>query len=165
MSLKRVAVLVTVFAVGWSAAAPGAEPQTRDQWVTRIESQYLSAKFSDDAPFFNAFVEQAKLVNPKAPADVWPVVRAELVAGYQDLLFGQDSALDRIVHRALEPLAVKDLQHLSALLDDPVYKQFTGAITSPGAQKEFQNALVKAGVAVGPMWNLILERHQLNAVR
>lgn len=72
--------------------------------------------------------------------------------------------MERMIRHALEPMSVDDMQRLSKLLEDPLYKQFTAAMSDPTAQKEAQTAMMKAGLELGPVFNEILTRHQLRGV-
>jgi hypothetical protein len=68
------------------------------------------------------------------------------------------------MRRALEPMLVSELKHLSALLDDPLYVTFKAAISGPTAQQEIQASAMNAGLQLGPALNSILERHQLKKI-
>jgi hypothetical protein len=109
-------------------------------------------------------VDQAKKANPTAPTEIWPIVQSELAASFKEVVFGKGSAIERIIRHALEPMSVGAMQRLSQLLDDPLYKQFTAAMSDPTAQKEAQTAIMRAGLELGPVFNEILTRHQLRGV-
>ena len=160
----RAAAAFLCSSILWMGVATG-ENATREQWIERIEAQYMPVKLpAADSPVITSMVDQAKKANPTAPTEIWPIVQSELAASFKELVFGKGSAVERMIRHALEPMSVGDMQRLSKLLDDPLYKQFTAAMSDPTAQKEAQTAVMEAGLELGPVFNEILTRHQLRGV-
>jgi len=163
MSYARAVTVLVCSSILWMGVAAG-ENATREQWIARIEAQYMPVKLSADSPVITSMVDQAKKANPTAPTEIWPIVQSELAASFKEVVFGKGSAIERIIRHALEPMSVGAMQRLSQLLDDPLYKQFTAAMSDPTAQKEAQTAIMRAGLELGPVFNEILTRHQLRGV-
>lgn len=164
MSHARAATALLCALILWTGVAAG-EDAIREQWIERIEAQYMPAKLpAADSPIITSMIDQAKKANPTAPTEIWPIVQSELAASFREVVFGRGSAAEGMIRHALEPMSVDDMQRLSKLLDDPLYKQFTAAMSDPAAQKEAQTAMMKVGLQLGPVFNEILTRHQLRGV-
>lgn len=163
MSRRNVAGTFLLICSLFIAVADSAESDVREQWIEKIEAQYVSP-LPPDSPALIAMVEEAKRANPAASPDVWPTVQTELASAFHELLFGKGTAMEKIVRRALQPMSTEELQHLSAVLGDPSYMQFRAAISTTTAEQELKSGALSAGMQLGPALNSILEQHQLNKV-
>lgn len=161
--MKRYAVLMLVLLLPGAMAC--AQSVTRDELVARIGTSYLQAAvLSADSPLFDNILLQAKSANPGASAEQWRQVKAEVVPAITGLLAGKGSPIEKLLQQSLAGMSDQELQRLLELLNDPVYRKFTAAMTSPAAQKELLGALAVASLRFNQIINAALQHQGLKDI-
>lgn len=89
MSHASAATAFLCSSILWMGVATG-ENATREQWIERIEAQYMPVKLpAADSPVITSMVDQAKKANPTAPTEIWPIVQSELAASFKEVVLGR----------------------------------------------------------------------------
>jgi hypothetical protein len=158
--LKRSWVLVAG-AVLCSHVASAADT-TKDALIHKVEVDSMkNTVFTPDSPLLDSMLAPAKEANPDVPAGTWNEVRADTASAVTAVLFGPGSGISAAMEQSLNQLSVQELQHLDALLTDPVLIKFQHTMASPDTQRAMMQGLTSSTLKMQAALNDVLRRHGL----
>jgi len=152
-------LLAGAASLSFAASAADTSKQALIQKVT-IDSM-RNTVFTPDSPLLDNMLAPAKTANPNVPAVTWTAVRTETAAAMTEVLFGPDSSINAAMEQSLSQLSVQELQHLDALLTDPVLIKFQHTMASPDTQRAMMQGMASSAEKMQAAMNDVLKRHGL----
>jgi hypothetical protein len=119
--------------------------------------------FTPDSPLLDNMLAPAKAANPNVPANTWTAVRTDTASAMTDVLFGPGSGISAAMEQSLSQLSVQELQHLDALLTDPVLIKYQHTMASPDTQRAMMQGMAASALKMQAALNDVLKRHGLKA--
>lgn len=157
-SVMLIGALLSLF-----TASACASPVSREALIQNIEGEYSSTTFfSPHSPFVQTLLAPAKSVNPGVSNSVWQGIAKEIAPALGEAVNGRGGLMDSILRTPLETLSDSDLQRLTVILSDPVYKKFQTAITSPTAQRQVVQSMMANAWKLNAVVDRALAEHKLN---
>ncbi|MBE1162215.1 hypothetical protein [Dyella acidiphila] len=117
--------------------------------------------FTPDSPLLDSMLGPAKAANPDASPQTWTAVRADTASAITATLFGPGSPVDAAMEQSLDQLSTPELQHLDALLTDPVLMKFQHTMASPDTQRALLQGMAASTLKMQAAMNAVLQRHSL----
>lgn len=117
--------------------------------------------FTPDSPLLDSMLAPAKAANPNVAAATWTAVRTDTASALTDVLFGPGSGVSTAMEQSLNQLSVQELQHLDALLTDPVLVKFQHAMASPDTQRAMMQGMAASAAKMQSALDDVLKRHGL----
>lgn len=135
---------------------------TRDALIQKVEIDSMkNTAFTPDSPLLDSMLAPAKAANPNVSATTWAAVQTDTATSITAVLFGPDSGVNAAMGQSLNELSNTELQHLDALLTDPVLIKFQRAMASPATQRAMLQGMSASALKMQAALNAVLTRHGL----
>jgi hypothetical protein len=160
LALKTCFMLIAGTMLYTSAAVAG--DATKDALIHKVTVDSMrNTVFTPDSPLLDTLLAPAKAANPGVSADTWAVVQADTASAVSAALFGPDSGISTAMEQSLNQLSVQELQHLDALLTDPVLVKFQRTMASPETQRAMMQGMAASTMKMQAALDDVLKRHGL----
>jgi hypothetical protein len=134
----------------------------KDALIHKVEIDSMrNTVFTPDSPMLDAMLAPAKAANPNVAAATWGAVRTDTASALTSILFGPDSGIHTALAQSLNQLSVQELQHLDALLTDPVLIKFQHTMANPDTQRAMMQGLTTSSMKMQSALDDVLKRHGL----
>jgi hypothetical protein len=159
--LLKTSFVLIAGALLWSATATSADT-AKDALIHKVEVDSMkNTVFTPDSPMLDSLLAPAKEANPNVSAATWTAVRTDTASAISTVMFGPGSGISAAMEQSLNQLSVQELQHLDALLTDPVLIKFQQTMASPNTQRAMMQGLASSTLKMQAALNEVLQRHGL----
>jgi len=142
-----------------------AQASSREASIGQIEREYAKAsQFSAGSPFVESVLARAKSANPSTTAETWEKLEPEVVSAISAAMTGPEGMLGGSLRASVSGLSDSELERLRAVLQDPVYKKFQAAMSSPEVQRQLLQATMASTMKSLANVNAVLAGHGMNEV-
>jgi hypothetical protein len=135
---------------------------SKEALIQKVEVDSMrNTVFTPDSPLLETMLAPAKAANPNVSAATWTVVRADTASAASSALFGPGSGVSTAMEQSLSQLSVQELQHLDALLTDPVLVKYQRIMASPETQRAMMQGMTASAMKMQTALDDVLKRHGL----
>jgi hypothetical protein len=156
---------IVVLSVLLIPAVRAADDPDREKYISTLESLFFKTTLlSANSPFVSNLLGPAKSANPGVSDDAWTSVASELAIAFDAVLKERGGLTDTALRSAVQEMSTRELEHLTAILSDPVFQKYSAATRSAAAQKQLARALMETTVKLKEALNGILRERGLKEV-
>jgi hypothetical protein len=168
--MKSCRVLFSALAVSLLFALPvchsvAAESSTREARIARItKSQLGSAMRAENLPGAASTLQFVRQTNPNLSTTQWSEIMDEVNDTMTSAMSQPGNAMFSAYKKLLGSFSDDDLGKLENLLNDPVYRKYSTALTSPTAQQALMQGMIENSPWMPEALNLALRKRGLKEV-
>jgi hypothetical protein len=168
--MKSCRVLCSALAVSLLFALPlcrgvAAESMTREARITRItKSQLGSAMRAENLPGAASTLQFVRQTNPDLSTTQWNEIMDEVSATMTAAMSQPGNPMFSAYKKVLDPFSDAELAKLENLLNDPVYRKYGAALSSPAAQQALMQGMIENSPWMPEALNLALRKRGLKEV-
>lgn len=125
-----------VIAVLMSSTSHAQTPH-RDMTIRLIEEVAFGQAnvYTAKSPLIEMFLAPAKSANPGVSPETWEKVKSDLAAALAKAMSENGGPMGGVLTGAVDTLSDEELDRISKLLNDPIYRKFQTALSRPEVQQ------------------------------
>jgi hypothetical protein len=159
--LKMFFALITI---SLSISSAHADDSAKQLLIRKVEMRSMkSAFFGPDSPLLDSMLASARAANPNVSQSAWGQIKVETSTAIISTLSGPGSFVSAVMDSPLCQLSVGELEHLDAMLNDPVILKYQSAMADPSNQRAMMRDMTESELKMQAAINNVLKRHGLNA--
>lgn len=157
------------FAIAFALTAPAvtsAQTSPRELTIRHIVDVAFNQAnvYSAKSPIIERLLGSAKSANPAVSPDAWEKMKPELSIGLTKAMSENGGVFGGALNGAFDELSDSELDRVSQLLDDPVYKKFQTALANPAVQQRVMQLSMASASRMNAALNIVLASHGLREV-
>jgi hypothetical protein len=152
-------LLAAVFVAGHTSA----QSASREATIEHIEALTFGQTnvYTPDSPIVALLITEAKAANPAEPQSTWDSIKAELATALAKAMTENGGPMRGVLSGALDSMSDAELNRLANMLDDPAYRKFQAALSTPSLQRRIMAASGANGARMQSALNTVLAKHGL----